>query len=105
MKYYRYVLQFELSTDNESWKRLKLLYDLRNAMAHANGRLDMVKGDKRKKRILSERGVEDRYGFIVVSGDFLRETFEVVKGEVSGLTGRYGKWDKDNRASQQGQEG
>ena len=103
-EYYKRVLQFKLSTSNESWKRLVLLYGLRNAMAHANGRIDMVKAEKQKERILSQKGVEDRYGFIVVSGDFLKETFELVKYDLEDLVSRYKTWDTAHRSSQQGNE-
>ena len=38
--YYGHVLQFQLSLSNDNWQRLMLLSDLRNAIAHTNGRLD-----------------------------------------------------------------
>ena len=40
--YYGHVLQFQLSLSNDNWQRLMLLSDLRNAIAHTNGRLDIV---------------------------------------------------------------
>ncbi len=111
-KYYKCKFPFDLAPNERCWQKLLLLYALRNAMAHANGDLELVRRSpfkKQRKRIMKAIntegvGVNERYGFIIVSGDFLRCTFKIVKDEVSGLMDRYTQWDKDNRASQQGQE-
>ena len=55
-KYYEHVLQFQLSLGNENWQRIMLLSDLRNAIAHTNGRLDMV-SKRTRERILKSKGV------------------------------------------------
>ena len=102
-KYYEYVLQFELSTSNRSWERLTVLSDLRNAMAHANGRLDMVRSGVRS-RILRREGVDDKFGYMIVNGTFLRETFDLVKRDLEDLVDRCKKWDTDRMESQQGQK-
>ena len=111
-EYYRQMIPFPLYTSTQLWERLTLLYALRNAMAHANGRLDLVNTARYKSQARqiqdaiskNKVGVKDYSGFIIVSGEFLRETFKIVKDELSGLMDRYTQWDKDNTASQQGQE-
>ena len=95
-KFYKEVLQFKLSTNNERWKRLRVLYDLRNIVAHMNGRLEMV-GQERRKKILKYEGIKDSYDYLVVSGSFLRETFALVKDDVEDLVARYREWDTANR--------
>ena len=95
-KYYENVLQFQLSLGNDSWQRLILLSDLRNVIAHTNGRLDLV--DKRaRKEILMTAGVKDELGYLVVEGDFLKETFALVKEDLEGLIRRYKEWDTTTR--------
>lgn len=96
-KYYEHVLQFQLTTGNDSWRRLMLLSDLRNAIAHTNGRLDMVSNSTRE-RIMKIEGVKEELGCLVVEGAFLRETFEFVKRDLEGLVERYKEWDTANRA-------
>ena len=54
-KYYGSVLQLELSKSNRHWQRISLLSDLRNAIAHTNGRLDLVSSN-RKRKILQITG-------------------------------------------------
>lgn len=45
-KYYREVLAFDLCLDPTTWERLDALCELRNALAHANGRLDILQAKK-----------------------------------------------------------
>ena len=97
-KYYGSVLQIQLSQDDRHWQRISLLFDLRNSIAHTNGRLDLVKS-QRKWKILLNPGVSEYLGCIVVDADFLRESFMLVKEELEGLVERYKQWDTGNRAS------
>ncbi len=96
-KYYKHVLQFELSSNNKRWERLTVLADLRNAIAHTNGRLDMIE-EKKREKILKINGVEDKLGFVIVSGAFLRETFTLVKDDLEDLVARYKEWDTADKA-------
>ena len=96
-KYYMHVLQFELSTSGKSWQRLMLLSNLRNAIAHANGRLGRVK-EKLRNQILKQKGVKDEFGYLIISGAFLGETFTLVKEDLEDLLTRYKEWDKANRS-------
>ncbi len=91
-KYCQHILTFELSKNDQSWERLKVLADLRHAIAHANGRLVMVEESRRKRiREWMERdiGIEDYYGDIIVSQSFVRETFGIVKDSLEDLLKRY----------------
>ena len=91
-KYYQHVLNFELSNNNQSWERLKILADLRHAIAHANGHLEMVTERKKKKIeqwIENDIGIEEYDRDIVVSRFFVKETFELVKATLDDLGARY----------------
>ena len=88
--------QFKLSTNNDRWKRLQILSNLRNVIAHTNGRLEMVAKERRRK-IRRYEGANGDYNYLVVSGDFLRETFAVVKDELEDLVARYREWDTLHR--------
>lgn len=94
-KYYRDVLQFDLSRDNERWKHLVMLLHLRNVVAHTNGRLDV--GNDREK-LLQIEGVGDKQDFMVVSESVLREKFAAVQAELEDLVARYKEWDTANQA-------
>lgn len=97
-KYYDSVLHIQLSQDDRNWQRISLLFDLRNSIAHTNGRLDLV-NSQRKRKILLNPGVSECLDCIVVDADFLRESFMLVKEELEGLVERYKQWDTGNRAS------
>ena len=96
-KYYKHVLQFELSSNNKSWERLTVLADLRNAIAHTNGRLDRIRVGTREK-ILKIDGVKDEVGFVIISEAFLRETFTLMKDDLEDLVARYKEWDTATKA-------
>ena len=95
-KYYSHVLRFELSRENQRWERLTILLNLRNAIAHTNGRLEMS-SEAERKRILRHQEVKEESGFVIVSGAFLRETFTMVKEDLEDLLVRHREWDKANR--------
>ncbi len=91
-KYYSEVLQFELSKTNISWERLSLLSDLRNVIAHTNGRIDTI-ADSKRERLLKSKGVYDWLDFVLVDEAFLKETYTLVKDEIEALMERYKAWD------------
>ena len=93
--YYKHIIEFDLSENDEHWHRLMVLSDLRNAIAHSNGRVEAVRQET-MKRIRGQGLVEEELGFIVVSETFLRETVAVVKGELEDLLKRYKEW-KNNQ--------
>ncbi len=93
-KYYRDDLNLELSSSNQSWERLKILAMLRNAIVHANGHLDRVNPQNRKKIfkwIEQDIGIEDYDGELTVNGSFVRKTFQIVKGDLEDLINRFKK--------------
>ena len=94
-KYFRITLEYELSQNNQTWERLRILIEIRHAIAHANGHLELVRKGKReriKKWIERDIGIEDYYGDIIVSGEFVRKTYEVVKGDLESLIERFKGW-------------
>ena len=94
-KYYEGVLQFELSTSNERWERMRLLSKLRNAIAHANGRVETI-GVEKAEELMRWPGISKEMDCIIVSEVFLRETFGVVKDDLEDLVARYKEWDTAN---------
>lgn len=95
-KYYRHVLHFELCTDNATWQQIKMLSELRNAIAHTNGRIEMLRG-KAKERILDWEkkgiGIESQWGFIIIDAEFLQRVFSHVQTSLEDLVERYKYWD------------
>ena len=96
-KYYKHIILFDLYKDNSDWQQIKMLSELRNAIAHTNGRIEMLKEKTRDKIRIWEKsriGVEDHYGYIVLDGDFLNKIFSLVKSSLHDLLDRYKEWDK-----------
>ena len=106
-KYYQHVLTFELSKNNQSWERLKILAGLRHAIVHANGHLDMIKVSKRKKIqkwIEKDVGIEAYYEDIIVNQSFVRETFNAVKEDLKDLVRRYNELGRASEDLPQGDQ-
>ena len=105
-RYYQRRLGYELSQNGQAWKRLKILLDLRNAIAHANGRFEMI--DKTRRERLQkyiEEGIGIKchgIGYLVVDDAFLKETFQLVKSDLKNLVERYKKFDNARRHGQHG---
>ncbi len=97
-KYFKEILEFKLLANNERWEQLKILSELRNVVAHTNGRIEMV-GKERRRKIRKYEGVDIGNGYLVVSGEFLRYTFTLVKDELKDLVARYREWDTIYRES------
>jgi hypothetical protein len=94
-KFFRITLKYELSQSNQTWERMRILTEIRNAIAHANGHLELVRKGKReqiKKWIDQDIGIEDYYGDIIISGEFVRKTYEMVKGDLESLIERFKGW-------------
>ena len=95
-KYYKHDLGFELCKDNSAWQQINMLSELRNALAHANGRLKMLKEQSRKRILDWEKrgiGVHQDSGYIVVDAAFARKTFRLVRGSLDDLVARFKEWD------------
>ena len=98
--YYSNVLDFELSKSDKHWQRIKLLSDLRNAIAHRDGRLNMMTPTV-MNRLLKAKGISERFGYIVVDESFLQDTFSAVKEELEELVARYSQWETEHRTLHQ----
>ena len=103
-KYYNHILQFQLSRDSQIWERVIVLSGLRNAIAHTNGRMDRLNKRARERIRKWETkltGIECDTGYVIVSEDFLKETFTLVKGDLEDLIVRFKAWDDARREQAQ----
>ena len=101
-KYFKDVLHFELCSNNTAWERIKMLSELRNAIAHTNGRVELLKDTAQKAvRTLEAKDIginTTADGYIIVNSTFLQETFEIVRSSLEDLVDRYKKWDDTYRS-------
>ena len=77
-----------------------MLAELRNALAHANGRLEILRADSRKKIRNWEKqriGIENYNGYLVVDATITRETFNLVRSSLEELVERYKDWDSKRK--------
>jgi hypothetical protein len=90
-KYFDHILAFPLCTDDRTWERLKMLMMLRNALAHANGRLEAV-NEKSQKKIEEYTkmgvGVAVKNGNLLFTEAFVRETYVLVRESLISLIER-----------------
>ncbi|MDP8205750.1 MAG: hypothetical protein P9L92_03720 [Candidatus Electryonea clarkiae] len=97
-KYYKHILKFELCKDIEYLSKITILSEIRHALAHTNGRIDMVRPrmqEKIKGWAGSKIGIEIVEGFIIVNSSYLEESFRCVKETLVDLVERYKKWDSN----------
>lgn len=102
-KYYNHVITFPLCTIKLEWDRIKMLSDLRNAIAHANGRIEMLKPVTKKKITNWEKqkiGISSINGFIVIGEGFLIDTFSLVRTSINDLVERFKKWDDSQTSAE-----
>ena len=100
-KYCRSTIGYELSLHNQSWERIRILIEIRHAIVHANGHLELVREGKRRqirKWMEQDIGIEDDHGQIIVSEAFVRETFEIVRSELEGLIKNFKEWNNTTEA-------
>lgn len=99
-KYFKGIIDFKLCSDR-AWQKITMLSVLRNAIAHANGRMEMLKIEIKTKIKTWEKqkvGVSIVDGFVVVDESFTRETLSLVSSSLNNLVERYKNWD-DNLVS------
>lgn len=98
-KYYKHILKFDLYSEEKVWQQIHMLSTLRNAFAHANGRLDML-NEKSKKKIRKwekeKRGISTYYGYIICESNIVTDLFDVARGSLENLIERYKHWDDQN---------
>ncbi len=79
--YFEDVLQCDLHPQGTDWDRLNVIYGLRNALAHANGQLEDVPEQKRKKVeewARAFQGLKIADGYLIVSMEFVRGAFNFI---------------------------
>lgn len=102
-KYYKHVLNFDLYCNDKDWQQIKILTDIRHAIAHANGRVDMLSdGIKRKLKEIENQniGISIYYNYLIVDPCFSKEAFSAVKSILENLVDRYKEWDTKQRTVQ-----
>jgi len=100
-KYYKNVIKFELCGDTNTWQRIKILAEVRHAIAHANGRLDMLNENAKKKIKALEKqnlGISTYYNYILLDSCFAKETFTKVRSLLKSLVDRYKEWDTKQKS-------
>jgi hypothetical protein len=89
-KYFNHILQIHIKMRDSSWQHLRMFYVLRNALAHANGRLDNIKNEKDKNVIKQWAkkgiGIENINGNLMFTQEFVRETYLIVFNVIKNLT-------------------
>lgn len=95
-KYYKNILTFNLCDCTKTWQRIEMLAELRNAIAHVNGRIDMLKpGSQRKIKAWEQQniGISSDSNFLLVDEIFSEETFSTIRLSIEDLVKRYKEWD------------
>jgi hypothetical protein len=72
-----------------------MLSELRNAIAHCNGRFEMLNRESKNKIIDWEKqkiGIDIFNGYLVIKIDFAHDTFNIVQGSLEELMARYKNW-------------
>jgi hypothetical protein len=95
-KYYKNVLNFELYRNETDWQYIKILTDIRHAIAHANGRMDMLKDEPKKKIKELEKqdiGVSSYYNYLLVDSHFSKKAFSAIGSILNDLVERYKEWE------------
>jgi hypothetical protein len=89
-KYFNHIIKISIKTRDSSWQHLRMFYILRNAIAHANGRLDNIKSEedirKIKKWSNDNIGIDNVNGNLIFSSEFVRKTYSVVFKVIKDLT-------------------
>ncbi|MEN6474633.1 MAG: hypothetical protein ABFD81_11515 [Syntrophaceae bacterium] len=99
-KYYWHILNFDLCTDDSAWQQVKILAEVRNAIAHTNGRIDMLREPAKKIILNWEKkriGIDTQLGYMVFDRAFVEKTFSKVRSCLEDLTQRYKKWDGERK--------
>lgn len=101
-KYFNDFLPFQLCDIEGTWNRITMLSEIRNAIAHTNGRIEMLNKGTKQKIINWEKqklGISLMNGFIVVEEVFLKDTFNSVSSSLNDLIKRYREWEDSQTTS------
>ena len=80
--YFNQILKMPIQTRSKAWQHLRMLYVLRNAIAHANGKFKNIKSDKDVKKI--HKWIKDGIGIqansddILFTPEFVREAHSII---------------------------
>ena len=104
-KYYKHM-QFKLYSNDRAWQRIKMLSDLRNAFAHANGRVDRLKSNLKKKIECWDQqqniGISiTPFDHVKCEADIVADIFGAVRDSLEDLIKRYKHWDDQQGAHNQ----
>lgn len=96
-KYYKHILKFDLYSEEKVWQQIRMLSTLRNAFAHANGRLDML--NERSRTIIQNRaqqnlGISTYNGYVICEANIIADIFDAVRNSLEDLIERYKHWDE-----------
>jgi hypothetical protein len=90
-KYFGTVINYDFSLDDGCWQELQSLAAVRNALAHANGRIAAVREHdlvKLRQICATAEGLEIDGEFILPSLKYVRESYRFVFGLLDDLLGR-----------------
>ena len=99
-KYYKHVLDFPLFEDNNNWAKIRVLSDLRNAISHTNGRLDLIKeGLRNDIKSHSNNGYSISFtaNYMLVEKELAEELLNAVVDSLEKLVARYKSWDTSQK--------
>ena len=86
--YYDEILGIELCPDKTTWYRLGILYKLRNAVAHKNGRVEMLSSKKKSEvedLIRSTPDIHIHSRYITFGKAFVSDTAHIVISDLTRL--------------------
>lgn len=75
-KFYTHVAEYPLQLKEVTWQRFEELRQVRNVLAHSNGRLDRLADDRRKKIeqwCAEGRGLRSYHDLLHISAEYVRE--------------------------------
>ena len=102
-KYYKHILRFELCSDNEAWQSIKMLAELRHAIAHVNGRLDMLNEKSRRKITAWEKqsiGITFYDNYLLFDSVITNKLLSKVQLTLESLIERYKEFDTETHSAE-----
>ncbi len=93
-KYFEGVLRIDLPWSEDERTRLGYLQELRNLIAHRNGRITDMTAEKRQeaeKLVSAVSGVEIGSGFLMISAEYIHEAAKLVFDTVAKLNNLVGE--------------
>jgi hypothetical protein len=90
-KYFTHILNFDLGIDGDKWKQLEELRTIRNALAHCNGRISLLKKDARSQILCwvkDDRGIYIDFDFLILSKQYLETANLLIQQLLTDLIAR-----------------